>query len=92
MSQWPATSLAAGGSAWSAAKALRNRAIDVDLVVIVAAVGAVAIGQIFDGAQLIVIFATSGALDDVATKHTADSVKGLLDADGREWPVTRDPR
>ena len=42
-------------------------------------VGAVAIGQIFDGALLIVIFATSGALDDVATKHTADSVKGLLD-------------
>jgi cobalt/nickel-transporting P-type ATPase D len=71
---------------------LRNRAIDVDLVVIVAAVGAVAIGQIFDRAQLIVIFATSGALDDVATKHTADSVKGLLDADGREWQVTRDPR
>ncbi len=46
---------------------------------IVAAIGAVAIGQIFDGALLIVIFATSGALDDVATKHTADSVKGLLD-------------
>jgi hypothetical protein len=46
---------------------------------IVAAIGAVAIGQIFDGALLIVIFATSGALDDVATKHTADSVTGLLD-------------
>lgn len=43
---------------------------------IVAAIGVVAIGQIFDGALLIVIFATSGALDDVATKHTADSVKG----------------
>ncbi len=42
-------------------------------------VAAVAIGQIFDGALLIVIFVTSGALDDVATKHTADSVKGLLD-------------
>ncbi|WP_236989306.1 hypothetical protein, partial [Mycobacterium tuberculosis] len=42
-------------------------------------VGAVAIGQIFDGALLIVIFATSGALDDIATRHTAESVKGLLD-------------
>jgi len=30
-------------------------------------------------ALLIVILATSGALDDVATKHTSDSVKGLLD-------------
>jgi cobalt/nickel-transporting P-type ATPase D len=67
------------GSAWAGAQALRNKALEVDLLMIVAAIGAVAIGQIFDGALLIVIFATSGALDDVATKHTADSVKGLLD-------------
>lgn len=67
------------GSAWAGVKALRNKALDVDLLMIVAAVGAVAIGQIFDGALLIVIFATSGALDDVATRHTADSVRGLLD-------------
>jgi cobalt/nickel-transporting P-type ATPase D len=67
------------GSAWAGAQALRNKALDVDLLMIVAAIGAVAIGQIFDGALLIVIFATSGALDDIATKHTADSVKGLLD-------------
>ncbi len=66
------------GSAWAGAKALRNKALDVDLLMIVAAIGAVAIGQIFDGALLIVIFATSGALDDLATKHTAESVKGLL--------------
>ncbi len=67
------------GSAWAGAQALRNKALDVDLLMVVAAVGAVAIGQVFDGALLIVIFATSGALDDVATRHTADSVKGLLD-------------
>lgn len=66
------------GPAWAGAQALRNRALDVDLLMIVAAIGAVAIGQIFDGALLIVIFATSGALDEVATKHTADSVKGLM--------------
>ena len=67
------------GSAWAGAKALRNKALDVNLLMVAAAVGAVAIGQIFDGALWIVIFATSGALDDVATRHTADSVKGLLD-------------
>jgi cobalt/nickel-transporting P-type ATPase D len=66
------------GSAWAGAKALRNKALDVDLLMVVAAIGAVAVGQIFDGALLIVIFATSGALYDVATKHTADSVQGLL--------------
>lgn len=67
------------GSAWAGVRALRNKALDVDLLMVVAAIGAVAIGQIFDGALLIVIFATSGALDEVATKHTEDSVKGLMD-------------
>lgn len=70
----------AGGwaSVWAGARALRNRALDVDLLMIVAAIAAVAIGQIFDGALLIVIFATAGALDELATKHTADSVEGLM--------------
>lgn len=66
-------------SARAGLQALRNKALDVDLLMIVAAICAAAIGQIFDGALLIVIFATSGALEDVATKRTADSVEGLLD-------------
>ena len=53
----------------------RSRTLDVDLLMVVAAVGAASIGQIFDGALLIVIFATSGALEDVATKRTEDSVR-----------------
>lgn len=60
-------------------KALRDRTLDVDLLMVVAAIGAAAIGQVFDGALLIVIFATSGALEAVATKRTEDSVRGLLD-------------
>ncbi|MEU6726660.1 heavy metal translocating P-type ATPase [Nonomuraea wenchangensis] len=60
-------------------KALRDKTLDVDLLMVVAAIGAAAIGQVFDGALLIVIFATSGALEAVATKRTADSVRGLLD-------------
>jgi heavy metal translocating P-type ATPase len=49
------------------------------LRMIVAALGAAAIGQVLDGALLIVIFATSGALEALATARTADSVRGLLD-------------
>jgi cation transport ATPase len=49
------------GSAWAGAQALGNKALNVDLLMIVAAIGAVAIRQIFDGALLIVIFVTSGA-------------------------------
>lgn len=65
--------------AWAGVQALKNRTLDVDLLMIVAAVGAAAIGQVFDGALLIVIFATSGALEDVATARTERSVRGLLD-------------
>lgn len=78
-------------------RALRERTLDVDLLMIVAALGAAAIGQVTDGALLIVIFATSGALEDLATKRTEDSVRDLLDLapetalvvgdDGRERAV-----
>lgn len=64
---------------WAGIKALRAKTLDVDLLMIVAAAGAAAIGQITDGALLIVIFATSGALEALATARTADSVRGLLD-------------
>ncbi|WP_416970071.1 HAD-IC family P-type ATPase [Streptomyces sp. 4F14] len=60
-------------------RALREKTLDVDLLMIVAAIGAASIGQVLDGALLIVIFATSGALEALATARTADSVRGLLD-------------
>ncbi|MFF7162278.1 heavy metal translocating P-type ATPase [Streptomyces sp. NPDC008086] len=82
---------------WEGLKALRDRALDVDLLMVVAALGAASIGQVMDGALLIVIFATSGALEALATARTADSVRGLLDlapatatriaADGTEQTV-----
>ena len=60
-------------------RALRSKSLDVDLLMVVAAIVAAAIGQVLDGALLIVIFATSGALEALATKRTADSVRTLLD-------------
>ncbi|MFJ2133504.1 heavy metal translocating P-type ATPase [Streptomyces sp. NPDC087845] len=64
---------------WEGLKALKDKTLDVDLLMVVAALGAAAIGQVLDGALLIVIFATSGALEAFATARTADSVRGLLD-------------
>ncbi|WP_330230732.1 heavy metal translocating P-type ATPase [Nocardia sp. NBC_00508] len=84
--QWPWWALylacyAAGG--WepglAGLRALREKTLDVDLLMVAAAIGAAAIGQITDGALLIVIFATSGALEALATARTEDSVRGLLD-------------
>ncbi|HSX96117.1 MAG TPA: heavy metal translocating P-type ATPase, partial [Streptomyces sp.] len=76
-----ALSYATGGwePGWEGLKALRDKTLDVDLLMIVAALGAASIGQVMDGALLIVIFATSGALEALATARTADSVRGLLD-------------
>ncbi|WP_345496845.1 heavy metal translocating P-type ATPase [Nocardia callitridis] len=59
-------------------RALREKTLDVDLLMVVAAIGAAAIGQVMDGGLLIVIFATSGALEALATARTEDSVRGLL--------------
>ncbi|GAT71006.1 metal ABC transporter ATPase [Planomonospora sphaerica] len=72
---------AAGGwePALSGLRALRDKTLDVDLLMVFAAIGAAAIGQVFDGALLIVIFATSGALEALATKRTEDAVRDLLD-------------
>ncbi|ORT55918.1 heavy metal translocating P-type ATPase [Streptomyces sp. CB03238] len=72
---------AAGGwePGWAGLQALREKSLDVDLLMVVAALGAAAIGQYLDGGLLIVIFATSGALEALATRRTADSVRGLLD-------------
>ncbi|GAA2910701.1 heavy metal translocating P-type ATPase [Streptosporangium fragile] len=84
---------AAGGwePGWAGLRALREKTLDVDLLMVVAAIGAAAIGQVFDGALLIVIFATSGALEAVATKRTEDSVRSLLDvAPERATRVTAD--
>jgi len=90
---------AAGGwqPALAGLRALWQRTLDVDLLMIVAAIGAATIGQVLDGGLLIVIFATSGAQEAYATKRTKDSVGALLtlaperaarvDADGVEQVV-----
>ncbi|MBM7440287.1 heavy metal translocating P-type ATPase [Streptomyces sp. HB132] len=75
-----ALAYAAGGwePALSGLRELREKVLDVDLLMIVAALGAASIGQVMDGALLIVIFATSGALEALATARTQDAVRGLL--------------
>ncbi|MDO3648337.1 heavy metal translocating P-type ATPase [Nocardia mangyaensis] len=83
---WTATALylaCYGAGGWepglAGLRALRAKTLDVDLLMVVAAIGAAAIGQVMDGGLLIVIFAVSGALEAVATARTEDSVRGLLD-------------
>ncbi|WP_246086029.1 heavy metal translocating P-type ATPase [Pseudonocardia hydrocarbonoxydans] len=60
-------------------RALGERRLDVDLLMVVAALAAAAIGQHLDGGLLIVIFAGSGALEAVMTARTRRSIEALLD-------------
>src|SRR5450432_4398239 len=57
---------------------VRDRALDVDLLMIVAAIGAAAIGQWFDGALLILIFALSGTLEGYASVRTTRDISALM--------------
>jgi Zn2+/Cd2+-exporting ATPase len=63
----------------------KERELDVDLLMIVAALGAAGLGLwkreynlIVDGAVLILIFAISGALEGYAMQRTAKSIQGLM--------------
>ena len=63
---------------WAGLQALREKTFDVDLLMVLAAIAAASIGQVLDGALLIVIFATSGAIEAIITQRTAESVNSLL--------------
>lgn len=66
------------GPARTGLHAARQRKIDVELLMVIAALSAAGTGQAFDGALLFVIFATSRAIAAIATRRTQDSVSNLL--------------
>ena len=71
--------LAAGwGPAKVGLRAARHGTVDVELLMVIAALCAAGTGQPFDGALLFVIFTTSRALAVVATSRTQESVRSLL--------------
>jgi len=57
---------------------VRERELDVDLLMVVAAIGAAAIGEWFDGALLILIFALSGTLEGYASARTTRDITALM--------------
>jgi Cd2+/Zn2+-exporting ATPase len=55
-----------------------QRELDVDLLMVVAAIGAAIIGYWFDGALLIFIFALSGTLEGYASARTKRDIEALM--------------
>lgn len=63
---------------WAGLVELKSKRLDVDLLMVVAAIAAASIGQWLEGALLIVIFSTSGALETFATRRTEAGVRALM--------------
>lgn len=59
-------------------KLVKERSLDVDLLMVVAAIGAATIGYWFDGALLIFIFALSGTLEGYASARTQRDLESLM--------------
>lgn len=59
-------------------EALRERTIDVDLLMILAALGAAVVGAPFEGALLLFLFSLSNVLQDYAMERTRNAIKALM--------------
>lgn len=59
-------------------QSLRNRQLDIDLLMVVAALGAAAIGAPFEGAMLLFLFSLSNALQDYAMERSSRAIHALM--------------
>lgn len=62
-------------SAW---ESLRERSIDVNLLMVLAAIGAVAVGQPLDAAALLFLFSLSSTLESLTMARTRSAIEGLI--------------
>lgn len=57
---------------------IKNRNLNVEILMILAAIGAFIVGEFFEGAVLIFIFAVSGVLESYATQQSEKNLTALL--------------
>ncbi|MFW5939610.1 MAG: heavy metal translocating P-type ATPase [Halolamina sp.] len=62
-----------------AIETLRHRAVDIDLLMIVAAVGALSIGAPFEGAMLLFLFSLSNVLQHYAIGRSRRAIRSLVE-------------
>lgn len=73
-----------------AVETLRHRAVDIDLLMIVAALGALSIGAPFEGAMLLFLFSLSNTLQHYAIGRSRRAIKSLVEMRPDEAQVLRD--
>jgi Cd2+/Zn2+-exporting ATPase len=81
-------------------KSLRNRRLDIDLLMLLSALGAAVIGEYAEGAALLFLFSLSNALESRALRRTTSAIESLmelrpdeallLDTEGNELRVAAD--
>ncbi|WP_138006512.1 heavy metal translocating P-type ATPase [Halalkalirubrum salinum] len=73
-----------------AIETLRHRAVDIDLLMIVAALGALSIGAPFEGAMLLFLFSLSNTLQHYAIGRSRRAIKSLVGMRPDEAQILRD--
>ncbi len=88
------TSYVAGGifGLKGALESLRERRIDVDMLMILAAVGAALVNQWHEGAILLFLFSLSNVLQDYAIGRSRQAIRGLMKLYPAEARVRREGR
>jgi Cd2+/Zn2+-exporting ATPase len=77
------------GSAITAWGALRRRRVDVNLLMLIAALGAASIGQWDEGGILLFLFSLSNAMEFYAVGRTRRAIRALMDLRPREARARR---
>jgi Cd2+/Zn2+-exporting ATPase len=73
-------------------ESLKARTIDVDLLMVLAALGAAFVGQPFEGAMLLFLFSLSNTLQDFALDRTRSAIRSLMELRPDEATVYRGNR
>lgn len=78
---WVGYLAAAFGSVFaieSAFQSIKERTLDVNLLMVLAAVGAIAVGHVDDAAALLFLFSLSSTLESFAMSRTRSAIEGLI--------------
>ena len=71
-------------------KSLRQHRIDVDLLMVLAAIGAALVGALFEGAMLLFLFSLSNVLQNYALDRTRNAIRALMELRPTTALVRRD--
>ncbi len=71
-------------------RSLRHRSLDIDLLMLIAAAGAAAVGAFWEGAVLLFLFSLGNVLEEFALGRTEASIRALMDL-RPETVVLKDP-